>query len=170
MTDNPTDNTTDNPTVTADEAITADTPVDDGDLATRLAEAEARAAEAEKRAADAEATAQAQAAQEAYRALLSKLDRQYGGQYRADAITTAEESMAELGYGEDNVAPAQLVADRLEIAYRQQALAAEIDRHQPAAPAAETLDTAAGGAAGIHAAEGTLEEVLADMTRNGKLR
>ena len=161
----------------------ADPLADEGDLGRRLAAAEARADAAERRAADAlalraeaagahaamEATAQSRAAHEAYLHCLIDLDRRYGGDLRADAITQANDTLAAMGYGPENLPPADLVRDRLEIAYLREARLRD-QRARDQRPNVETLDTGVGGNATALCLEGSLEDVIADMKRAGKLR
>jgi hypothetical protein len=164
-----------------------DSLADDADLTERLSAAEARAEAAEQRAAQAVAKAAAaieqqmaaenaagqQAAQQEYLALLGKLDSQYGASFRAEAIDAANETLAEMGFSADCPPPVHVVADRLEIAYLQasrQANNTTMPATRRIAASPETLDAATGGSAGVFSAQGTLEEVVADMKRVGKLR
>jgi len=186
--DNPEDNTMDTPNELndtqppaqpsegepAEDAAQTDLEALQAQLQAAQARAEAaeeQAAEAEAKVAELQAALEAKAAQEAYQDLLKKLDAAYGAEHRAAAIDAANAVLAEMGYGEGNPAPTQVMADRLEIAYLQEALAGQPEP-APAdpTPPAETLDTGVGGNAGLVATEGTLQEVLADMQRAGKLR
>jgi|GEM_PF-6508835 len=172
--------------IKADEQPDAtDEPVDesqgdaqgDDNLTERLEAAERQAAEtsAELEAviqqhAELEAKVTEEAAQKAYMATLAALDQQYGGDLRAEAIDQANEDLAAMGFDDSHAAPEQLVKDRLEIAYLQGAYRREAAKQVSADPSPEVLDSPAGGNAGAFAAEGTLEEVIEDMKRAGKLR
>ena len=161
-------------------------PADEDDLSVRLTAAEARAEAAERQAAEAmaqvagalqrqaalEEVVQTNAAQQDYTKALAELDRQFGGDLRAMAIDLANTELAGMGFGPDNLPPAQLVKDRLEIAYLRLARDRESagTPANPAGPKAETLDAGIGGNASMPSLEGSLADVVADMKRAGKLR
>jgi len=159
-------------------------PQFDQDLTDRLAQAEARAAEAERAAADAatemvsaaarqtalEQAVAAHTAQETYLGILRELDATYGGDLRAAALDETNGSLEAMGFSSANLPPVQLVKDRLEIAYLQLARTRAESPSDRKRPKAETLDVGVGGNAGAALAEGSLEEVVADMKRSGKLR
>lgn len=156
---------------------TVDESQGDDNLTERLEAAERQAAEASveleaviQQHAELEAKVTEEAAQKAYLATLAALDQQYGGDLRTEAIDQANEDLAAMGFDDSHAAPEQLVKDRLEIAYLQGAYRRDTAKQVSADPSPEVLDSPAGGNAGAFAAEGTLEEVIDDMKRAGKLR
>jgi myosin heavy subunit len=86
---------------------------------------------------------------------VAKLDKEFGAQYRNEAIKKAMEDIAELGYGDENPAPFSVARIALKGGYRfaaaQKPKAAKTDE--------VSLDPATGGGKAIAAEEGSVDKL-----------